>query len=263
LSPSTPARVTFLGTGTSTGVPMIGCECEVCRSDDPRDRRLRPSIYVDVPGRARILVDTSTDLRQQALTHRIAGVEAILFTHGHADHVMGFDEIRRFNHLQRQAVTCYASESTWSDLHKTFHYVFGPVLQEGGGVPIVEAKTITGPFDVNGVHIVPVPILHGRMPILGFRFGRFAYVTDCSTIPDESWPLLDDLDVLVIGALRRRLHTTHFNVDQAVDVARRLSPKATYFTHISHDLGHRAMSAELPVTIELAYDGLSLDVVVD
>jgi phosphoribosyl 1,2-cyclic phosphate phosphodiesterase len=263
LSALTPARVTFLGSGTSHGVPMIGCSCVVCRSDDPRDRRTRPSIYLDVPGRASILVDTSTDLRLQALANNVTRVDAILYTHAHADHVMGFDDVRRFNHLQGEALACYATEATWSDLRKTFHYVFTPRQQEGGGVPVIEARTITGPFAVNGVGVVPVTVLHGRMPILGFRFGRFAYLTDCNAIPEESRRLLQDLDVLVIDALRFRPHSTHFSVDEAVAAARELAPRQTYLTHICHDLRHAAVNASLPDGIELAYDGLALDVLVD
>lgn len=255
--------MTFLGTGTSHGVPMIGCDCPVCRSDDPKDRRLRTSIYLDVPDHARILVDTSTDLRQQALTHDITRVDAILFTHAHADHVMGLDDVRRFNRMQGGAVPCYASEPTWRDLRKTFHYVFGEAAGQGGGVPELDARTVAGPFIVGGVRVLPVPLLHGRMPILGFRFGGAAYLTDCNRIPDESWPLLEGLDVLVIDALRFRPHSTHFSVDEAIDVARRLAPRRTLLTHICHDLAHAAVSASLPSGIELAYDGLALDVAVD
>lgn len=242
---------------------MIGCECAVCRSSDPRDRRLRTSIYVDVPGRARLLVDTSTDLRQQALTNAIARVDAILFTHAHADHVMGLDEVRRFNSLQGGPVPCYASDATWADLKRTFHYAFAAAPSQGGGVPKLDARTISGAFTVGGVRVVPVPLWHGRLPILGFRFGGLAYLTDCNGIPDESWPLLEGLDTLVIDALRFRTHPTHFSVDEALGVTRRLSPRRSYLTHICHDLGHEAVSASLPAGIELAYDGLALDVDVD
>jgi len=261
-SSGTPARVTFLGTGTSHGVPMIGCRCPTCQSTDPRDRRLRPSIYLDVPGYASILVDTSTDLRQQALTNGITRVDAILFTHAHADHVMGLDEVRRFNVLQGAPVPCYASEDTWRHLRQTFHYAFEAVTQ-GGGVPQLEVRTVTGPFVVGLLRIVPIPLWHGRMPILGFRFGRFAYLTDCNAIPDESWPLLEGLDTLVIDALRYRSHSTHFSVDEAVAVTRRLGPRRAYLTHICHDLAHAEASARLPDGVALAYDGLTLDVAVD
>ena len=241
---------------------MIGCTCPTCRSTNPRDRRLRTSIYVDVPGRARILVDTSTDLRQQALAYGITRLDAILFTHGHADHVMGLDEVRSFNRLQGGPIPCYASESTWQDLRQTFHYVFA-APGHGGGVPRLDPKTITGPFSVGGVHVVPVPVWHGKMPVLGFRFGTLAYLTDCNAIADESWSLLQDLDVLVIDALRFEPHSTHFNVDEAIAVSRRLSPQRAYLTHIAHELQHAPVNAGLPDGIELAYDGLAVDILVD
>jgi phosphoribosyl 1,2-cyclic phosphate phosphodiesterase len=256
-------RVTFLGTGTSHGVPMIGCECATCRSTDPRDRRLRPSIYVDVPGHARMLVDTSTDLRQQALANGVTRVDAILFTHGHADHVMGLDEVRRFNAMQDGPIPCYASESTWGTLKRSFYYVFDGLPRQGGGIPQLVPHTIDGPFTVAGVRVVPVPLWHGRMPILGFRFGTFAYLTDCNALPDESWPLLTGLDTLVLDALRYKAHTTHFTIDEAIAAARRIGARRTLFTHMTHDISHADTSARLPDGVELAYDGLVLDVAVD
>ena len=260
---SLAARVIFLGSGTSAGVPTIGCTCAVCLSTDPHDTRLRPSIYVDVPGRAGILVDTGTDLRQQALTNRINHVEAILYTHGHADHVMGLDEVRRYNWMQKAAIPCYASARTWEDLRQTFSYVFGPVLQEGGGVPQLEPHEVDGPFEVKGVRIVPVPLWHGRLPILGYRFGNFAYLTDCNKLDDEAWPLVAGVDTLVIDALRWRPHSTHFSVSEALEAAARIGPRRTYFTHMSHELGHAETNARLPAGVELAYDGLVLDIEVE
>jgi len=242
---------------------MIGCGCETCQSDDPRDRRLRTSIYLDVPGHVRLLVDTSTDLRQQALTHGIQRVDAILFTHAHADHIMGLDEVRRFNWIQGGPVPCYAAEATWQDLRRTFHYAFAPAPGQGGGVPRLTQQTIEGPFVVGGVRVVPVPVFHGPMSVLGFRFGSFAYLTDCSGILEQSWPLLENLDTLVLDALRFKPHPTHFSVEQAIEVARRLAPRRTYFTHIGHELRHAPVCADLPTGIELAYDGLALDVLVD
>ena len=254
-----PARVTFLGTGTSHGVPMIGCGCETCRSTDPRDRRLRPSIYVNVPGRARILVDTATDLRQQALTHAITGVDAILFTHGHADHVMGLDEVRRFNVLQGGPIPCFANAPTWETLKRSFYYVFDGRPRQGGGVPQLEANEISGPFAVAGVRIVPVPLWHGAMPILGFRFGSFAYLTDCNALPDDSWALLEGVELLVLDALRYKPHSTHFTVDQAIEVARRIGARQTWFTHMTHDIRHADLEPRLPAGMALAYDGLVAD----
>jgi phosphoribosyl 1,2-cyclic phosphate phosphodiesterase len=256
------ARVTFLGTGTSHGVPMIGCSCPTCHSTDPRDRRLRPSIVIQIDGGLSILVDTSTDLRQQALTHGLTRVDAILFTHSHADHVMGMDEVRRFNVLQKSAIRAYADPRTAGDLKRTFSYAFDPSSQKGGGVPQLELSLIDGPFVVEGIGVTPVPIMHGQRPILGFRFGRFGYLTDCNAIPDTSWPLLEGLDVLVLDALRHRPHPTHFSVEEAVAAIARIRPGRALLTHICHDLSHEETNRALPPGIELAYDGQQLEVTV-
>lgn len=258
----TPARVTFLGTGTSHGVPMIGCTCATCQSPDPRDRRLRPSVYVDVEQGPAVLVDAATDLRQQALTHGITRVNAILFTHSHADHIMGLDEVRRFNILQRGAIPGFGDAQTVADLRRTFHYIFDPPAQPGGGVPQIDLTVVDAAFDAVGLEVVPVPVYHGARRILGFRLGTFAYLTDCNRIPDESWPLLADLDVLVLDALRHRPHPTHFSVAEALAVAARVKARRTYLTHICHDLPHEATTAVLPAGVALAYDGLRLDVAV-
>ena len=252
------AIVTFLGSGTSHGVPMIGCTCAVCQSTDPRDRRTRPSIHVNVEGGPSILVDTSTDLRQQALANRIARVDAILFTHSHADHVMGLDDVRRFNAMQGGAIPAFADERTANDLRHTFCYVFNPSAEKGGGIPQISLSTITGPFGIGGVAIQPVPVFHGSRLILGFRFGSLAYLTDCNRLPDEAWPLLEGLDILILDALRHRPHPTHFTVAEALIVAERVKARQTYLTHICHDLGHAATNASLPAGVELAYDGLAL-----
>ena len=256
-------KITLLGTGTSHGVPMIGCDCAVCRSTDPRDRRTRPSILID-PGGERagvryVLVDTSTDLREQALRHDIRRVDAILFTHSHADHIMGLDEVRRFNVLQKAAIPCYGDEPTVDDVARTFSYIFNPP-KSGGGVPQITLFRVGGPFTLGPIEIIPVPLLHGHRPILGFRVGDFAYLTDCSRIPDASWPLLDGVRSVVLDALRDRPHPTHFSVAEALDVVARLRPERACFTHIAHDLPHAATCARLPAGVELAYDGLVLEI---
>ena len=257
------ARVIVLGSGTSHGVPMIGCTCAVCRSDDPRDRRSRPSIFIDVDGGPSILVDTSTDLRQQALTHGLTRVDAILYTHSHADHIMGLDDVRRFNVMQDGAIPAYADERTTNDLRRAFSYVFDPPSEKGGGVPQISLTTVNGRFAVGGIEVQTVPIFHGPRPILGFRLGSFAYLTDCNKIADAAWPLLENLDVLVLDALRHRPHPTHFTVAEALQVVERVKPRHTYLTHICHDLPHAATNASLPGGVELAYDGLELTIEVD
>jgi phosphoribosyl 1,2-cyclic phosphate phosphodiesterase len=259
---SAQVRVTVLGSGTSVGVPAIGCDCAVCHSSDPRDRRTRPSILIQVNGMA-ILVDTSTDLRLQALANDIRRVDAILFTHHHADHVFGLDDVRRFNQMQRASISCYADASTVAGLRRVFSYVFDPPVQQGGGLPQLTLFSIAGPFCLAGVEIVPVPLMHGRLPILGFRIGSFAYLTDCNQIPDQSWPLLTadgGVRTLIIDALRHRPHPTHFSVSEAIDAVRRIGAERAYLTHICHDLPHAETCAQLPPGVELAYDGLVLEV---
>ena len=253
----------MLGTGTSHGVPMIGCNCATCRSTDPRDRRLRPSIYIDVPHHAHILVDTATDLRQQALRHDIGHVDAVLFTHAHADHILGLDDLRGFNALQGTPIPCYADRVAWETIRRQFSYVFEGPLQIGGGVPQLTTNEITSPFYIRGIRIVPVPLWHGKLPILGFRFGNFAYLTDCNRIPDESLRLVDGVEILVLDALRDEPHETHFTLGEAVVAVERIGPHRAYFTHMTHDLPHAKTNARLPAGIELAYDGLVLDIEVD
>lgn len=257
---SVPARVVFLGTGTSHGVPMIGCTCAVCRSTDPRDKRLRPSIYLDVPTHAKLLVDTGPDLRQQALVHDVTRIDAVLFTHGHADHILGLDELRRFNAIQGGDIPCYADPLTWATLRQAFSYIFDGVARLGGGIPKLEPHEIAGPFTVRGVQVVPVPVWHGAMPVLGFRFGSLAYLTDCNRLDDSAWTLVDGVETLIIDALRDRPHSTHFSLSEALDVIARIKPRRAFTTHMTHDLGHAATSARLPAGVELAYDGLVLDV---
>jgi phosphoribosyl 1,2-cyclic phosphate phosphodiesterase len=259
-------RITFLGTGTSHGVPMIGCDCTTCRSIDPRDNRLRPSIYVEMGAEhgegadAKVLVDAGPDLREQALRRNIRRVDAILFTHGHADHILGLDDVRRFNALMTGPMPCYGDAQTLDDIRTTFHYVFDPATPKGGGLPSLELSLIQGPLTIGGLDVQPIPLWHGRRPILGFRFGRFAYLTDCNRLDDQAWPLLEGLDVVVLDALRVRPHPTHFSLDEAIDTARRIGARDTWFTHMCHDLGHEATCARLPDGMSLAYDGLVLEI---
>lgn len=253
-------RITFLGTGTSHGVPMIGCECNTCRSDDPRDRRLRPSILIRTDDGQHVLVDAGPDLRAQALTYDVTRVDAIVFTHGHADHILGLDDVRRYNWIMKRPMALFGDPMTLGEIRKTFGYVFDAGTPKGGGVPQLELFPIAGPFCLGRQEVVPVPLLHGERPILGLRFGAFAYLTDCSAIPDASWPLLEGLEILVLDALRVRPHPTHFSLDEAIQASRRIGARQTYFTHMCHDLRHAETCAGLPDGITLAYDGLRLTV---
>jgi phosphoribosyl 1,2-cyclic phosphate phosphodiesterase len=251
-------QVTFLGTGTSHGVPMIGCECGTCRSTDPRDRRMRPSLYIRTDDGKGLLVDAGPDLRTQALANGIIRVDAIFFTHGHADHVLGLDDVRRFNSLMQQPMALYADGVTVGEVRRMFAYAFSRATASGGGLPQLELFTVAGPFCFGGQEIVPVPVWHGKRPILGLRVGRFAYLTDCSRIPDESWRLLEGVDTVVLDALRERPHPTHFSLDEAIDAAGRIGAARTFFTHMCHDLPHAATCARLPAGMTLAYDGLEV-----
>ncbi len=238
---------------------MIGCTCAVCTSADPRDARWRPSIYVEADHGAALLVDTGPDLRAQALRFGVTRVDAILYTHGHADHVVGLDEVRRFNALRHARIPCFGDRQTAGEIRKMFAYVFGADTPRGGGIPDIDLTAVDGPFSAAGVPVVPVPVLHGQRLVLGFRLGQFAYLTDCSRIPEESWPLLEGVEVVVLDALRERPHPTHFSLAEAVEAATRLGARETWFTHIAHDLGHAATCAKLPPSMQLAYDGLILD----
>jgi phosphoribosyl 1,2-cyclic phosphate phosphodiesterase len=252
-------QITFLGTGTSHGVPMIGCDCETCRSDDPRDQRTRPSIYIQTADGTALLVDAGPDLRMQALRHNLRRVDGIFFTHGHADHIVGLDDVRRFNAIQQQPIPCYGDAATVADIARMFAYAFDTATPKGGGLPRLELFTIDGAFCLGANEIVPVPILHGARQILGLRLEGFAYLTDCNGIPETSMALLDGLDVLVLDALRDKKHPTHFTITEAVEAATRIGAGRTYFTHMAHDLRHAPTCARLPDGMELAYDGLIVD----
>lgn len=259
-TPKPAARVLVLGSGTSHGVPMIGCECATCRSTDPRDRRFRASVLIQASDGPSVLIDTTTDLRSQALAHDVKRVDAIVYTHSHADHVMGLDEVRRFNVLQKSAIPCYGDGRTLGDLRRIYSYMFEPDAPKGGGIPQVVLVEIAGEFCIGAATFVPIPLMHGSRRIFGYRIGSFAYLTDCSAIPDESWPLLAGVQTLILDALRERPHPTHLSLNEAIAVAERLGPSRAYFTHMCHDLAHAATCARLPAGVELAYDGLSFDI---
>lgn len=250
--------VTFLGTGTSTGVPVPTCACSVCRSDDPRDKRLRPSVLLQWDGAA-VLIDTATDLRRQALDAGLARLDAVLYTHAHADHVFGLDDLRMYNWRLGGPMPVYGSAETLRAIRRTFWYVFEDV-EAGGGKPSLAMHEIDAPFGLHGRTIVPVPVRHGRLGVTGWRVGGFAYLTDVSAIPEASYALLGDLDVLVLSALRHRPHPTHMHLERALEEARRIGARRTLFTHIAHDLSHAEVAATLPDSVELAFDGLRLEV---
>jgi len=250
-------QMTFLGSGTSGGVPVISCDCTVCRSLNPKNKRLRSSVLFQVEG-LNILVDTSPDLRQQLLRQPIPRVDAVLYTHAHADHIFGLDELRRFNYLQKERIPAYAHPETSIKLRSIFDYAF----HEGAlrpGVPNLSLMDIKGKFSIAGIEIIPVPLLHGNQEILGFRIGDLAYCTDVSAIPETSYPLLENLEYLILDALREKPHPTHFSLDQAIDQAQKINAKQTYFTHISHILDQDKHGQGLPESIRFAYDGLVLE----
>lgn len=251
-------RVTMLGTGTSTGVPVIGCRCPVCTSADPRNRRLRPGLRLELPGGV-ALVDTPTDLRQQALAYGIERVDAILYTHAHADHILGLDEVRVFNFRQGAVIPCYGPASALAAIRRTFAYAFEPG-QEGGGKPRIDLLPISdAPLALLGAEVLPVPVRHGEMEVFGYRIGRFAYVTDVNFVPEESLRRLAGVEVLVLGALRWRPHSTHFSIPEAAEVAARVGARRTLLTHLAHDVDHASPLEELPPGVELAEDGLVID----
>jgi phosphoribosyl 1,2-cyclic phosphate phosphodiesterase len=251
-------KFTLLGTGTSTGVPSIGCECETCTSDDPRDNRLRVSVLVEHEG-SRVLIDTSADFRQQALRQRIKSLDAVLITHCHADHIFGLDDIRPLN-FRHGALGVYANEPAWGDIRRIFKYIFEP-SHYGGGLPQVLAHTVEhgaefclGP----GLRVTPVEVIHGRLPVMAYRFNDFAYLTDLSEIPARSLELLRGLDVLVLDCLRLRPHPTHLWLERSLEYVSLLRPRRAVFTHIAHDIKHARDTALLPPGVEWGYDGQEL-----
>lgn len=261
-APGGGRRLVFLGSGTSTGVPVLGCDCEVCTSDDPRNKRTRPSVLIRSAG-GDLLIDTTPEMRFQFLRERIGFVHAILYTHAHADHLFGLDDARLFSRWIGGPVPVYCDGPTEESIRRVFHYAFTEraLAAPAGGVPKLDFRRVEAgtPFEALGLSILPVALEHGKLPVLGFRIGDLAYCTDVSTIPDQSWPLLEGLDTLILDALRFEPHPTHFNLEQALAAVERLRPRRAYLTHLSHGFDHATIESTLPPGVSLAYDGLSLD----
>lgn len=250
-------RITFLGTGTSHGIPMIACSCPVCRSKDPRDKRTRCSLLVEL-GRHAVLIDTAPELRLQCVANDVSRVDAILFTHTHADHVAGLDDVRRFCHTQQQTIPCYADGRSLKSLTTMFAYAFRELNQDYSERPKLRGVAIEGAFELFAKTITPLTLEHGCDRVLGFKIDRWAYCTDCSGVPAEAEGELRGLDVLILDALRYTPHPTHFNVEQALAFVDTVKPKRTYLTHITHEIKHGELEADLPDGVYLSYDGLQL-----
>ncbi len=251
-------RLTFLGTGNSTGVPLLQCPCSVCRSSNTKNRRLRSSVWLEVQGKS-FLIDTATDLRQQALKAKIPRVDAVLYTHPHADHIHGIDELRSFNFIQKSSIPVYGNTWTCEELKTKFPYIFNPSPVEGGGIPQLTLHRIDAHedfIDILGIRVVPLSVQHGSQECVGYRIGQVAYITDCHSIPPASLKRLEGLSILILDCLRIEPHPTHFTLKQALMTAFELKPKKTYLTHLGHELDYSKESKKLPKNIFLAYDGL-------
>jgi len=252
------ATLTVLGSGTSMGVPTIGCDCAVCHSSDPRDRRTRPSILIEYDGRA-VLIDTTPDFREQAIRENIRHLDAVLYTHTHADHLLGIDDLRPLSFLHKpNRLPLYAHPEAAEFIRNMFKYIF-VADYKFGGLPLVEMKPLEGPLQLFGATFTPITLIHGEAEIYGFRFGSAAYLTDHSDIPEASLKQLEGLDVLFLDALRYKPHPTHSTVEHSLQTVERLKPQRAFFTHICHDLPHEATNASLPHNVKLCYDGMKLE----
>lgn len=253
-------KVTFLGTGTSCGLPVLGCECNVCASTDPRNRRSRVSILLEWNG-ANVVIDTGPDFREQMLRARVKHLDAVLYTHTHVDHLFGLDDIRIYCFRTLKRIPVFAERAALDRIFRVFDYAFGE-KNEGGGVPQLELREVRvqEPFSLLGRVVTPLRIWHGSAPVVAYRIGNFAHATDCSDIPPATMEQLTGLDVLVLDALRPRPHSTHLCIAESIAIAQKLQPKRTYFVHMTHDVDHETVNAQLPPGMELAYDGLTLEI---
>jgi phosphoribosyl 1,2-cyclic phosphate phosphodiesterase len=251
------AKLTVLGSGTSMGVPTIGCDCSVCHSSDPHDKRTRPSIMLEYDGRV-VLIDTTPDFREQAIRAQIKHVDAVLYTHTHADHILGIDDLRPLSFHRSAKIPLYARPESAQFLRNMFRYIFDADYKFGG-IAQVELKPITGPVELHSARFTPVPVIHGDTEINGYRFGSAAYLTDFSDIPEQSFTHLQGLDILFLDALRHKPHPTHSTVENSLRIVDRVKPQRAFFTHISHDLPHEATNASLPRDVRLSHDGMQLE----
>ena len=248
---------TFLGTGTSQGVPMIGCTCKVCASENCKDKRLRTSLMVE-DGLSRIVIDSGPDFREQMLREKVHALDAVVFTHEHKDHIAGLDDVRAFNYLHKKPMDVYATAHVQQALHREFHYIFSGDTYPG--IPKLSMHTIDDKlFKASSISFMPVPVKHLNLPVFGFRMGNFSYITDANYIDEHSKALLEGSKVLVLNALRKEKHISHFNLEEAIKIVDELKPEKAYFTHISHQLGlHDEVNNELPSHIQCAFDGLKV-----
>lgn len=253
-------KVTFLGTGTSHGIPMIACNCKVCTSDNPKNKRMRTSVLVSKNG-YNILIDATPELRLQCIKNNVIKLDAVLITHPHADHIFGLDDLRRFNIIQRMDIPIYGASETLDTIRNVFSYVFNNNHSDAGGYkPRFSLHAINGDLKIAELPIVPIDAIHGNGQVTGYRFEKFAYITDVSEIPEESLAKLNNLEVLVLGALRYTPHVKHFNIEQALHIVKQLNPRKTYFTHMCHEIDHDEANRRLPAWVEFAFDGLVIEV---